>query len=87
MCTAIIIILETIKEELIAYDKKKPLCNLSIEILNKQFDEIKKWKSKQKQEWLENPDELENLIIEYSSLEKKLEKKYNDCIQNSIHID
>ena len=76
--------IENLQEQIQTLENNKPSRNLSSEMLKKEFIENHQWKEKQKQEWFENPDQLENLIIEYSSLEKKLEKKYNDCIQNPI---
>ena len=78
--------IQTMLEEseiaIINSDAKKPICNLSPDILKKQIIELKKWTSEQRSEWLENPDELENYLNEHLDLQKKLEEKYTACVKN-----
>ena len=76
--------IEDIKNDLKSHDSSKPLCNLSPEILQKQLNELNSWKLKQNQEWFEDPDALESILIEKTALHTKLTKKYNDCVQNPV---
>jgi hypothetical protein len=66
------------------YEQEKPSLQLSPELLEKELQSLKEWEDAQDTDWLENPDALETQLLEFIELKKKYEKKYEDCIKNSI---
>jgi DNA repair exonuclease SbcCD ATPase subunit len=76
--------IQTLQTDIEKHDKTRPERQLSPELLAKQCKELKEWEDEQDTDWFENPDGLETQMLEFIELKNKYEKKYEECIQNSI---